>query len=852
MIPACEKCGLLESSQGPVPDDGGDYAILACGESPGENEDIQGIPFIGKSGQKLRDALKLLGYPMNHVTFTNIVKCRPPDNKLKTKHIKCCYQSLDIRDNTRLVLLLGNTPLKAVLGETGITSWNGVLVERDGIIYAPVYHPAYFLYSHDDRAMEMWLDALDRALRAFHSGVDLPPDYAYEYVYPVSLPEVDKMCEELLKSPRISFDTEFVSLDPYREDNKILAVSFANDKKGWALTVDHPKDLAPASDTVVDMICNTLEAHPYVVGHNIKMDQMQINVMLGCDFQAKGDTMLASFLLESKKGIHGLKRLAGFYLGWFEYDSELGRYVSENPEADPKAGGNYGNVPIDLLLRYAAKDAIATYQLEPLLLNKLSKKQRILYEEMMMPVSNSLYRMQVTGMAVDHAVADRYRRLYSFAVERILDSIEADPMVKLYVEKRSSGDRKFSAFNPGSWQQKAVVLYGTGKHCKWLAGKHRSDWEYYRGKYYGLKPLGLTDAGNPSTARGYIEKYRTTCPLVDSLVMYGMLNKMLGTYILPVATGAKLSGDGRARSSFNQHIVETGRISSSSFSKNVGFNQQNIPVPEKEPNTILAYQPIKNMFTHTHPGGCILDIDYSGMELRVFASLAKCWEMLEILESDVDFHTMVSAIMRGKKYEAITKAERHTYKSTNFVIMYRGDAYTLEKQYGIERGVGEKIIAAYFLRFPEVPAYQDECVRFAKKYGYIEAPFGNRRPMPDINASENSRRSRAEREAVNAPTQGGAGMTTLISMTLIERRMRELNLRSMLINTVHDDIVTDVYPGELDAVVELQVDIMENVVQHASVHMPNLDFKWLICSLKADVEVGSHYGSLEHYTVKEE
>lgn len=840
----CAKCGLFDLYNGPVPDDGGDYTILAVGEAPGETEDVDGKPFVGRSGQLLRSVLDELGYP--EVTFTNIVRCRPPNNKISKKHIRCCYRSLPIQDNTKLVLLLGNTPLNAVLGETGITRWNGVVVERDDILYVPILHPAYIL--RNAAATDDWLEALDNALSAYDNGANEPADSHYAYQYPRSRPDIIHMCEALLESSIIAFDTEVAYLDAYLDDNMVLAVSFATEDEAWGVLIDHPDDLAPLDDECLDMICNVLEAHPYVIGHNIKFDQMQCKAMLDCDFEAKGDSMLLSFLIESKRGLHGLKRLAGYYLGMYDYDAELVTYVENHPDCNPGRGGSYKHISIDVLLPYAAKDAAATWQLHERLIGDLSEKQRILYDELIIPVSNTLYRVQCNGISIDYDTVERYRVVYGTARDDVLRRIRSDPMVMTYVEKRISGLRGVAKdrfqFNPGSWQQKAVVLYGTSA-CRWLhKPKEVGKWEHYKGGYYGLKPLTFSDSGNPSTKRAWLEPYRTECPLVNDLAIYGMINKVLSSYITPLYTRRDASSDGRVRSSFNQHVVETGRLSSSNP------NMQNIPTPEKEPDTILAYQPIKNMFSHTWHGGCVMAIDYSGMELRVFASLADCNAMIEIHKSGADFHRMVGHMVSGIPADDITVEQRYRYKWTNWTLLYGGSEYTLERLYGIPKEEGRAIIVQYYDKFPEVLAYKRKCEQFAKTHGYIETPFGNRRSLPDINSEERSRRSKAIREGVNTPVQGAAGLTTVMAMVIVDLIMAERGFKTMIVNTVHDSIVFDVYPGEEQAIARLCVNVMENIVDYAASYMPNIDMEWLICPLKADVEAGPRYGAMEHFHVE--
>jgi DNA polymerase len=488
----CEKCGLREQCNGPVPDDGGDYSILVVGESPGADEDEAGRPFIGRSGQLLRSALEQVGYAKKHLTFTNVVKCHPPGNNTKMKYVRCCYQSLPIKENTRLVLLCGNVPLKAVLGESGITTWNGVRVERDGVIYAPVMHPAYLLRNQDRNTMDQWLKALDDALYAFDNGARKRADDGYEYVYPETLAEIEEMIVDLECSDAISFDTEFSYLDAFHEKNKINVISFANGEKAWALPLQHPNLSTEAAllheEYTEHWIRELLQNHPYVIGHNVKMDQMQIDDVLGISFDAAGDTMLASYLVDTSRGIHSLKRLAGYYLGMFEYDQELQDYVNEHKECDPRRGGSYENVPLETLLPYAARDAAATYLLEMILIKKMTDEQVDLYYELMVPVSNALYRMQLNGMAVDTEVSDRLRRLYRTAMSETEQAIQDDLMVQKYASVRREEDPDYT-FNPNSYVQRGAVLYD----------------------YYSLEPLEYTDTGNPSTARDTLNSVSTFC-----------------------------------------------------------------------------------------------------------------------------------------------------------------------------------------------------------------------------------------------------------------------------------------------------------------------------------------------------
>jgi len=831
----CEKCQLFQTCKTPfMSGHGDDSVVLVIGEAPGEEEDRQGIPFVGRSGQLLCTTLHEF-FDTDTVRFTNIVRCRPPGNKVTKKAINLCKHNVldEIEEcDPDLVLLLGNVPLNAMLGESGITNWNGVVVERDDRIYVPLFHPAYILRNR--AATDEWLQGFLNAEAALDSGAVGRADTLYEYIYPETVAEVRAMSNHILGQalPDLAFDTETASLDAYASDNVVLACSFATADKAYAVPLSHPDAVWTASELedIISIISRILECRK-IVGHNIKFDQQQWFAYADNWFDAAGDTMLVSHLLDSRKGIHGLKRLAGLHLGMYDYDDGLKTYYSEHPKADVYKGGTYAAVPLDILLPYAAMDAVATYLLWCRLYEDLSLAQKLLLKDLVMSASDALAGVEDNGIAVDGYIADRYVRVYSSVNAELLDDISNDVNVKELVGDRQAKldvehklhprrARKYFQFNPNSPPQLRELYYT-----------------------YGSVPVPSekTNTGLPTTKASVLSRHEKNFPIVRDIRYYKLFTKMLGTYLRPAATGKWASGDDRVRCSFNLHGTRTGRLSSSQP------NLQNIPTPEKEPGTLLEHLPIKNIFTHTFPGGALMSADYSGMELRVFASLANCTPMLEIHESGVDFHTMVASMVSGIPYDAIDKPTRYIYKWTNWTLLYGGGASALHKMYDIPMDEARYAVKTYYERFPQVLDYQDECVEFAKAHGYIESPFGRREHLPYINDGDSGYASKARRSAVNMPVQSAASDITLMALVIIDRALRQDGCQTMIVNTVHDSIVLDVHPDETDHVARTCVTVMEDIVDLAGFYMPHLDMSWVKCPFKADIEVGTHYGNLEKY-----
>ena len=259
---------------------------------------------------------------------------------------------------------------------------------------------------------------------------------------------------------------------------------------------------------------------------------------------------------------------------------------------------------------------------------------------------------------------------------------------------------------------------------------------YFESDYYNMPILETTDTGAPSTKASVMKALADEYDIVKYVRSFKLMTKAVGTYLEPAATRGWSSGDGRVRSTYNLHGTRTGRLSSSNP------NMQNIPTPEKEPGTILEVLPIKNIFTHTFADGYLLAVDYSGMELRVFASLANCSAMLDIHRSGKDFHSMVALMARDGmniddiSYDMIADFRKHEnhvryrYKWTNWTLLYGGDKFTLINLYGMTQEEADDTITRYYGGFPEVLEFRKYCTSFATEHGYIESPFGRRELLP--------------------------------------------------------------------------------------------------------------------------
>lgn len=846
----CAECGLYKHCKNSYiaadwhkrsgyPGDSCD--ILVIGEAPGRHEDEQGVPFVGQSGRLIRGVVDEFIDDLE-IVYTNVVKCRPPNNKTPSKkQIGICnevFLQKELVDfDPIVVILLGNIPLKAVLGESGITRWRGVEVERDGIIYVPTFHPAYVL--RNPLVLGDFATDIERAFDlAYNDEVIIDASSGYSTTFVKTAIDAEKMRIRINDASSVgyivAYDSEVTSLDVFGVNQHVVMVSFATryNKQSWAVEVN--------GYTIPSIKCILEDPDIKKIGHNIKFDVIAAAELLNIWVDGVvGDTMLLSYIIDSQPGRHGLKMLAGRHLGMYDYDKELGDHLEAHKEANPSKGGDFGLVPLEIMTPYALKDAIATIELHEVLCKDLLPLQVVLHEQLLTPASLSIAYMEMNGCEIDSALVRSYIQSYEQEQEQYFELLCQDRHVIHYVDKRGKD------FNPNSHVQVKEILFDR--------------------RYYNLKPLGFTDTGAPSTKWDLIKEYADEVPFIERLRMFKLLGKMLSTYLIP-AKERWPRGDGRVNSNYLLHGTVTGRLASRQP------NLQNIPTPEKEPGTLLERLPVKNIFTYTfgvfedyddHPDdyitavmdgdeGCVCSIDYSGMELRTMASLANCASMAQAFADGIDVHSFVTEMLFKVKREDHSVNEwkplRYRAKWVNWTLLFGGDEHTLHKLYGIPITEACNLVDKYYYAFPEVLDYKTKMIVRARELGYVESPFGRRRYVPYINDSNYSQKSRAEREAVNMPIQSAASDILLCALIVIDNLMHEYEFRSMMVNTVHDSIVFDVYPGEIDDLVTLCKDVMENLpTTYGPEWFPGLNFDWFTVPLVADAEIGSHYGNLKSY-----
>ncbi|MGA2196275.1 MAG: DNA polymerase I [Bryobacteraceae bacterium] len=373
-----------------------------------------------------------------------------------------------------------------------------------------------------------------------------------------------------------------------------------------------------------------------------------------------------------------------------------------------------------------------------------------LYRNIELPLAGVLARMERTGVRIDSTELKRLSGLMESEIARLTGDIHR------------LANRVFNISSP---QQLAEVLFDDLK----LQAPVR----YGKGK-------------QRSTAAEILEELAADHEIVRMVLEYRQLTKLKGTYVdaLPALIDART---GRLHTSFNQAGAATGRLSSSNP------NLQNIPI-----RTALGRE-IRAAFV-PREGWKLLVADYSQIELRLLAHMSDDPLLVEAFRNGEDIHTRTASEVLGVPPMLVTPEARRDAKAVNFGIVYGISAFGLAAQLGIGRGEAEKYIRNYFARYAGVRRFIDETIAEVRRTGVARTLFGRERPIPDINARNPNARGFAERVAVNSPLQGTAADLIKLAMVRIARGLEAAGWQSAMLLQVHDELVFECPPEEVEAV----------------------------------------------------
>ncbi len=576
----------------------------------------------------------------------------------------------------------------------------------------------------------------------------------HEYQLIDNKQDVSQLYDFLRTKEILSLDTETTSTSPV--DAKLVGLSFAvEENKAYYVAIPANREEALQYVNIFKPLYENTET--LKVGQNIKYDY-EVLRNYGVDIQGRMfDTMLAHYVLQPELH-HNMDFMAETLLHYRTIHIEeligpKGKHQKNMRDLDPKD-----------VYEYAAEDADVTLKLKNVLEPMLKEKgMERLFWDIEMPLVKVLADMELNGVCLDTDSLKETERIFK---ERMAH-------YEQYAYELAG-----ETFNISSPKQVGDILFG---------------------KMQLLDKPKKTRTGQYVTSEEVLLQLRDKAPIVDDILNYRGLKKLLGTYVeaLPLLISKRT---GHIHTSFNQAVTATGRLSSSDP------NLQNIPVRDDDGKEI------RKCFV-PEPGCLFFSADYSQIELRIMAHLSGDENMIEAFREGLDIHRATAAKIWKEPLDEVTDAQRKKAKQANFGIIYGITAFGLAQRMGIPNGEARQLIQDYFATFPKVHAFMENAITTAREKKYAETMFGRRRYLPDIDSKNGTVRGFAERNAINAPIQGSEADIIKIAMIRIWRRFKEEGIRSKMILQVHDELNFSVYPEERDKVENIVLTEMQNACQ---------------------------------------
>ena len=465
------------------------------------------------------------------------------------------------------------------------------------------------------------------------------------------------------------------------------------------------------------------------------------------------DVLIASYIIDPSKTIE-------------DYYSVAKRYGFQNIQSDESFYGKGAKrhvPPTNDLANHLVRKSLVMAELSEKLTADLKKNEQYeLFKVLEMPLSLILADMESTGVKVD---VERLHSMGQEINEKLL-KIEND-IHELAAEK----------FNINSPKQLGVILF----------------------EKLGLPSLKKTKTGY-STSADVLEKLAPEHKIIEKILQYRQLGKLQSTYIEGLLKVVDPE-TGKVHTRFNQALTQTGRLSSTDP------NLQNIPIRLEEGRKI------RQAFVPSEDGWVIFAADYSQIELRVLAHIAKDEKLIQAFKDGMDIHTKTAMEVFHVGADEVTSSMRRQAKAVNFGIVYGISDYGLSQNLGIKRKDAGQFIDRYLASYPGVKEYMEDIVRLTKQNGFVTTLLHRRRYISDITSRNFNMRSFAERTAMNTPIQGSAADIIKKAMIEMAAALENHGLKTRLLLQVHDELIFEAPEEEIEILKELVPAVMENALE---------------------------------------
>ena len=604
--------------------------------------------------------------------------------------------------------------------------------------------------------------------------------------------ELDDLVNQLASAPLIAVDTETTNINPMWAQLVGVSVSIESGTGYYIPTRSPDPSTHLDTQTVINALRPILEDETIAkVGQNIKYDLLifqnagitlrgfvPINEASN-PISCAGDTMIASYVLDSSRSSHSMDNLALAFLDRTNLSIKDLIGTGKNQK-------RFDEVPLELAGPYAAEDADVTLQINEKLAPMIHKEPSLekLYREVEIPLVEVLAALEHNGVLVSKSELNNQEARLQKRIDELVETINE--------EAKKTIARTFDLNSP---KQLSAALF------------NQPDDEI---EGLGIKPIKKTKTGYSTNAE-VLEKLaldpeiETTIPAL--ILEYRQLTKLVSTYLKALADDIHPKTK-RIHASFNQTVAATGRLSSSDP------NLQNIPI-----RTDIGRE-IRKAFVAAD-GHQLISADYSQIELRILAHLSDDPALIEAFLAGEDIHQAVAAQINNIPLNEVTKEQRSGAKMVNFGIVYGVTPWGLARRLKVSNSEASEIIDNYKAKFANITTFLDECVTFARSHGYVETMLGRRRPINDIDDRNPQRKALAERMAINSVVQGSAADLIKLAMIDLHQRIKSADTdpssASPLLNTkmilqIHDELVFETPTTLANNAKAIIVDRMEHAM----------------------------------------
>jgi uracil-DNA glycosylase family 4 len=809
--PNCTACKMHKGAD--------DVCIMGQGPKKARIMVIGRAPNSDNYQANLEAQLQEVGLDPDSAYYTAAVKCRNFDQDASAGDIKTCRQYLEAEIaevQPEFILSLGNEALLSSTGHSGITKYRGHLIDRGSYTVIPTVSPSAVTRNPGQRPGYMAdLRLFANKVMDREMGIATPTPLLVD-----DMAKLKKLRKILSMSQLVSYDVETHS-EEWRSDGRIVSVSGTCEVMhkgkiklfGFCLPLYHPE--SPWRTTwraVLRFLAAAWGSVRKIIAHNGKYDDKWMNTF-GCPLITTFDTMLAIHVLNENVQ-KGLKPQAQARLGVEPWGIDTKQLLT---------------TPLPEVLNYNFLDTFYTYHLYLQLKEELKEQPRLLrlLMKLMMPGHKELVYSEMRGIWID---VDRLRERKPLAQAR-LKAIEDE--LNKYLPAPDD-----PAWPTDSKGRPSTINYNASNFARWFLFTHLELPVIERGK---VKQDG--SPGDPSMAESVLLELEGHHPAVRHMLDRVQWQKALSSFFN--AYEEIFDEDHRIHTNFKLAGTVTGRLSSGKADEDKisgtrgkvrGVNLQQVP---RDPF-------IRGLFG-APPGWAFVEADYSQIELRIAAMLARERHMLQLYSQGADIHLTTAARVAGIPESQVSKEVRKKLgKPVNFGFLYgMGWAKfisTAFNNYGsvFNEEEARAARATYFQLYPDLLAWHNRQRRLVAEHGRVQSPLGRVRHLPDIYSPDKGVRAEAERQAINSPVQGFASDLAVLSMAEIVSRLRAKGYAANCLGLVHDAVNFEVRRDHLADVLPIIKDTMED--------MSIVERKFgvnITIPIIADIKVGQHWGDAE-------